>query len=79
MRYLLAICALLALAGEPAIQAQSPDRQALLASIDSRARQYADVAMKIWVRGSRHRQRLNGREERRLASKACWSRPRAWR
>jgi aminobenzoyl-glutamate utilization protein B len=48
MRYLLAISTLLALAGQQAIQAQSPDRQAVLASIDSRARQYADVAMKIW-------------------------------
>jgi len=48
MRYLLAISTLLAVAGQQAIQAQSPDRQAVLASIDSRARQYADVAMKIW-------------------------------
>ena len=48
MRYLLAIVTLLALAGQHALHAQSPDRQAVLANIDSRAKQYADVAMKIW-------------------------------
>jgi aminobenzoyl-glutamate utilization protein B len=48
MRYLLPVFTVLAFAGQTSVHAQSSDRHAVLAGIDARARQYSDVAMKIW-------------------------------
>ena len=49
MRYLLAAAIVLSLAVQSPVQAQASfDTKAVLANIDSRAKQYADVAMKIW-------------------------------
>jgi aminobenzoyl-glutamate utilization protein B len=47
MRYLLAV-AIAALLAQTSMHAQSPDRQAVLAGIDSRARHYGEVALRIW-------------------------------
>jgi len=47
MRYILTIVTL-ALLAQTSIRAQVPDRQAALAGIDSRAKQYGDIALQIW-------------------------------
>jgi len=48
MRHLLAATTFLALVAQASIHAQTPDRQAVLAGIDSRARQYGEIALRIW-------------------------------
>jgi aminobenzoyl-glutamate utilization protein B len=47
MRYWLTIVTL-ALLAQASIRAQTPDRQAALAGIDSRAQHYGDIALQIW-------------------------------